>query len=193
MAVGHATTRLLTQHRYAEAEKLLRSALGTDPENAYLNLNLAIALQMRAEHAEALTALEAILARHIVDPFKPIARNLLAWSCYMLEEESRLASADEASRLALEAAPTKPHYLDTRGHVLLWAGNAPEAESHLLQAHELAKDDSTRAYSAAGLAIACHRQHRIDDAKTWLAKARKLKCDERLLARAVAEVEPLSR
>lgn len=111
----------------------------------------------------------------------------------MRSDDTRLASADEASRLSLEQSADDPSRLDTRGHVLLWAGRHADAENYLLRAHKLAKVDSTRGASAAGLAMLCHRQNRIDDAKAWLARAKQYGCEQLLLARTVAEVEPLVR
>jgi Tfp pilus assembly protein PilF len=193
MATTQAATHLMRQQRHAEAERVLRLGLADDPENLLLNLDLAATLGTQGDYAGSLATLEPLLAREMPAALQALARNLWAWTCYMLQDNARLDSADEASRLALEHATDNDHYLDTRGHVLLWAGKPAEAESHLLRAHDVAKVDSTRGFAAAGLAMACYRQNRIDDAKAWLARAKEHCPNEKLVARAVAEVEPLSR
>ncbi len=87
--------------------------------------------------------------------------------------------------------PDNASCLDTLGHVLQWCGRLEEAELHLRRAYELAAPISTtRGSAAAGLALLCSRD-RPEEAAAWLARAQHADPENRLIARAIAAVEPL--
>jgi hypothetical protein len=110
----------------------------------------------------------------------------------MRGDEALQPEAEKTSLEAVTAAPRVPSVLDTRGHVLLWCNRLAEAEPLLLRAYQLGKG-STRASAAAGMAVLCARLNRVDEAATWLERARAQDAPHRLVARAAALVEPLRR
>jgi tetratricopeptide (TPR) repeat protein len=100
--------------------------------------------------------------------------NTWAWECYERDDRSLLGEADDASREALELIPDDASLLDTRGHVLVWAGRHAEARALLLRAFELASTPEGRAYVACGLSLASASAGDRVDAEQWLTKAREL-------------------
>lgn len=133
------------------------------------------------------------MKRELPPDLRPLCLNVWAWECYMRGCDELRSEADNASREAAEACPDSASILDTRGHVLLWNARYAEAEGHLQRAYGLATNPSTRASAAAGMAMLCASRNRPDDARLWLSRGRQENMHQRVTARAVAAVEPLSR
>jgi hypothetical protein len=175
-----------------KAADTARQGLADDPGNPHLELFVINERTMKSDET-ALPIIEDRIATAPDAGIKASYQNQLAWLLYMLGDSSRLAAADEASRAALESHPTIAGFMDTRGHILLWAGRISDAQPMLEAAYEKAERSSTRAYSAAGLAIIAAHQNRPDDARMWLQRAKDGDAPHALLAKAIAVVDPLHR
>jgi len=127
---------LLEQSRLDLAEKELRLALASDPDNALIHAYLARCLAERDELDEALAS--AKLAVHL-DPVLPFAHLVLA---QVLLKRNRFDEAEGAAREALRLEPDQPHYHAWLGWVLIdqrrWDEALAEADKGLeLDAEDL--------------------------------------------------------
>lgn len=193
-AIGYAqvVARHLIRGDHVQAEVVARRAIEDVPESEFAHLLLVQVMSARDD--ERALALATDLLERATDPVvRAGVERTWAWQVYDRQLDDLRPAADRASLAAIERDPASPSVRDTRGHVLLWLGRLDEAEPILRSAHETATEAATRASAAAGLAILHARRSRIDDAHHWLELAREEGQHSRVLARAVAEVEPLRR
>jgi hypothetical protein len=193
-AIGHALEAGLAVNRgaYAEGVALARRGLEEDPENPLLQVQFAEAMSVSGR-PETSGLIEGLLKRDLPPALRAVSLNLRAWECYLGGDEGLRAEADKASLDAITALPDNESIIDTRGHVLLWNKQLPQAEQHFRRAFKLARARATRTSSASGLAMICAATNRPDEAAQWLARAREQDSEHVLVARATAAVEPLRR
>lgn len=152
-----------------------RRALSRFPDDFQLTLILATCLNKEDSGEEKWPLVRSLIARKAPNPdVRARLLNTWAWECYERADRSLLGEADDASREALELVPDDASLLDTRGHVLVWAGRHAEARAPLLRALELASNPEARAYATCGLALASASTGDRVDAERWLKKARDL-------------------
>lgn len=169
-----------------------RRALELAPDDpTALGLNVAARQQLGDP---ALGLARALIEKPFSNPsLQYQALNCWAWGCYLSKDPELLAAADEASSKAVfltanspELLPSRAGALDTRGHVLLWAGRYDEAADCLTNASSLATNDGTRCASACGLVMVNAACGRLADAETWLARAKEQAPTYHLIADAEA-------
>ena len=152
-----------------------RRALSRFPNDFQLTLLLATCLNKEDSGEEKWQLVRSLVAREAPSPaVRARLLNTWAWECYERGDRSLLGEADDASREALKLIPDDASLLDTRGHVLVWAGRHAEARAPLLRALELASNPEARAYAASGLSLASASAGDRVDAERWLTKAREL-------------------
>ena len=192
--LGHALEAEIQMSKgaYDLAVAAARRGLDEKPDDLLLQVNLAAALSMQGD-PEAFALTEALSKRDLPPNLRGTCLNVRAWECYLRDDEALRDEADRASLEAVSSSPNQPAFLDTRGHVLMWNGRAAEAEQHLGRAFRLARSRSGRTSAASGMAILCANAGRVDEAVSWLARARAQDIQHPVLARAIALVEPLRR
>lgn len=126
---------LRESHRPQEAFKVLETALKTQPDNADLLYDYAMA----AEKLNNLSAMETALRKLIaLAPENQQAYNALGYS--LAERNIRLPEALTLIQKALTLAPQDPFIVDSMGWVQYRMGNLNEAETRLRTAYSLLPD-----------------------------------------------------
>lgn len=189
--LGHtfAVATLIDRGRYADGVALGRKGLEEKPDDVLLQAMVANALILQRD-PEGFAIVNRLRSAQLPPALHAICANLWAWECYMQDDVARRDDAERAARMAVVHAPDNASYRDTLGHMLLWNGKLSEAESQLKRAFDRASAATTRTSAAIGLAMVFARTQRIDDATTWLARARAQAVEHPLLAQAIAIVEP---
>jgi Flp pilus assembly protein TadD len=141
---------LIRDKNYAEAEPLLRKALGTTPEDAALNAQLAAVLSGEGKQAEAVEALEKVHAG------APADLHITAMLADLYTQAGDAAKADPLYVQLLAAAPGDPSLLAARGNNLIRQQRYPEAIPVLQQATRL---DPANGDAWSGLAFAASKTH----------------------------------
>lgn len=194
LVLGHlfAVSDPLGRGANALAEQAARAGLADVPESDLLQAMLAQTLLGRDDDAAFALATQ-LLERELPPQVRAAMQNIWAWHVYINDLDEHRTAADEATKDAVEVLADSHPIVDTRGHVLLWLGRRAEAEP-LLQRAYANGTGSTKTSSAAGLAMLYARGGRIDEAHAWLERARQEPTThQRLVARAIATVEPLAR
>ena len=126
-----------SDHRYAEAEAVLKTALAKAPGNLSLLFQYGAMLDRQKQLTEAEKIFRQVLAE---DPKHAPSLNYLGYT--MLEQGSRL---EEAVRLIQQAVDLDPHngaYLDSLGWAYLKLNQLDQAEAPLRRAAEQLPRDS---------------------------------------------------
>jgi tetratricopeptide (TPR) repeat protein len=126
-AVCHRAEQLADVGRYAQAETIVRTALGQAPDNAELLTMLGYLLRLRERYLDALAACDAAVA---LAPDRGAAHAQRAW---ILLDIHRTA---EAITAATEAVRIDPHLADR--HLTL--AEALSADNRVDQAREAARE-----------------------------------------------------
>lgn len=142
------SARYSVRGAYDQAVLSARRGLDESPDDALLQISLAIALSTRCD-PEAFALTESLVKRELAPG--PRALNVRAWTCYVRYDDALRAEADEASKEALKLDPNNASLLDTRGHVALWHGRLTEEEDVLTRAYNTKHAGATRGSAAAGL------------------------------------------
>ncbi len=87
-------------------------------------------------------------------------------------DPQRLALADELSKNMLARRPNVPHFLGTRGSVLVRLGRPVEAIELLNKSYKLHSEQDSRAIISAWLCLAHSALSNLQQARDWLDKAR---------------------
>jgi tetratricopeptide (TPR) repeat protein len=142
--------QLLQEKKYAEAENVLRAAVGESPDSADANYYLGVALVEQEKYGEA----EGVLQKAVEQ--KPEARVSLA-KAYMMQDK-----LDDALRELAAAEPALPDNSDlylNRGMILLKQEKYADASTQLNRAVEL---NPMSAYAHYYLGMASSRLRRTD-------------------------------
>ncbi|HEV2274845.1 MAG TPA: tetratricopeptide repeat protein [Acidobacteriaceae bacterium] len=144
-AAGGLTHLLLKERKYSEAEPLLTSALGRDPDDPALNAQLAATLIAENKSSQALPVLEKL---HQLEPNNPSVQQMLA-DAY--SETGHPEKADPIySQIAL-AHPNDPEALQAQAKNLMKEQRYSEAQEIFARVLQLKPDDGD---SWSGLAFA---------------------------------------
>jgi putative PEP-CTERM system TPR-repeat lipoprotein len=128
--------------RQAEADRKMADWLHKHPDDVDSRLYFAGVLTAAGKHAEARTALEAVLR---LRPNDPVALNELALAYHRTRDARALAVAMQA----LVQAPESPEILDTAGWIQFELGKAGAAVALLKRAVQLAPHAATPALHLA--------------------------------------------
>lgn len=116
--------------------------------------------------------------------------NTHAYYAVMTRDPSLLASADAGSSLVLGLAPLVPAFIGTRGAVLIQLGQVEEGLKLLRVAYKNANDRPCCAADAAWIAYGLARLGKLEEAKKWLRRARRVRPDTPEVAIVEAELAP---
>jgi tetratricopeptide (TPR) repeat protein len=143
---------LIHEHKYSEAEPLLKSALERDPHDTAINAQLATALIGQGKQEEALPILETLSQ---LEPDNPSVNEMLA------EAYSQAGHPEKADPLFAKLAqrdPKNEDILASQGANLLREKLYPQAQSVLERAVELKPDDG-EAWSGLAFAASENKQY----------------------------------
>jgi tetratricopeptide (TPR) repeat protein len=139
--LGMEAAILIEQQQYADARKLLDSAITAFPNNIQLLFQRSVLFQELNE----LGPMEADLRQIILlDPSSPVAYNSLGYT--LADRTDRHEEAYELIRKAIELAPNDPAILDSLGWVQFKLGHYDEARKNLERAYELFPDPEVAAH-----------------------------------------------
>lgn len=140
---------------HAQAHRWLDEGSKVFPDNFVLESQRAVVLSDQGQHRSSLRLWVILLARYKPYPnIRPTLLNNIAYAALLSREPGLLATADLASRQALELMPWVPHHKGTRGAVLVKLGCHEEGLRLLHQAFQLHKERADRAICACWLAEA---------------------------------------
>ncbi len=185
------STRLLRLGRAADALALVERERSESGDTFTLAVARTDALLALGRWQDAAAGLRLALA----DPackgdVRPLLLNNLAWADFRLDDPALLDEADEASREAVRLLPDRPGIGNTRGAVLFARGDLAAAEPLLVRAFDgHAGLPHNQAIFACCLAMLHARRDRGDDARRWLATAKKLSPKCLFLPRAEAALD----
>jgi tetratricopeptide (TPR) repeat protein len=126
---------LLQQQKYADAESLLKSALGRDPDDPSLNAQLATTLIAEKKNPEALPVLEKL---RVLEPKNPAVDRMLA------DAYSQAGQPEKADPIYAEMAQSQPEdeeVLAGQGENLIREHLYPQAQAVFARAVKLKPED----------------------------------------------------
>jgi tetratricopeptide (TPR) repeat protein len=139
--LGMEASILIEQQQFADASKLLNSAIGAFPNNIQLLFQRSVLHQEQND----LAAMEADLRQIILlDPNSPVAYNSLGYT--LADRTDRYQEAYELIRKAVELAPNDPAIIDSLGWVQFKLGMLDDAQKNLERAYELFPDPEVAAH-----------------------------------------------
>jgi hypothetical protein len=183
------TSRLFQLRQYRAAYEEGRRCLANKPQDWPVQLQLAEMLLFARRYPEAAREYAAVLAEpaFIAECSEPIGVALLnnncAWADFMHGSQEALEAADSTSLKAITAFPKNPHFLGTRGAVLVASGRVEKGRALLNQALSLHRDARSRASVLACLALAAAVTAQDSEARRLLDSALKLDPDLELRSR----------
>lgn len=151
---------LLQEGKYADAEPLVKAALGHSPDDPALNAQLATALIGEGKRQDAVPVLEKLRR---LEPQNPQVQRMLADAFIQAGHPEQ---ADPIYEELLKADPSDQEACAALGRDLLLEKRYPEAEESLAQAVKLKPDDAD---SWSGLAFAATQTKNYQDALQALA------------------------
>ena len=175
LTVLHAQGGAVSQPQFDRVDRWLTKAIREDPEAVGLSLLLADMRSLAGRDADVLAIYRDLFRR---DDLPPIQRAIVANNlAFHLARPETVSEAKEFVEMALVELGPHPDVLDTRGLVLLAAGDSGAAVDALTEA---VLDRSATKYLHLACALAADR--RIEPAKQALAEARKRGLDTTRLA-----------
>jgi hypothetical protein len=181
--------RLFQLRQYRAAYEEARRCLADNPKDWLVQMQLADMLIFARRYPEAAREFAAVLAEpaFIAACTEPMGVALLnnnfAWANFMHGSEEALEAADSASLKSITAFPKNPHFLGTRGAVLVASGRVKQGEALLTQALKRHRDARSRAGVLGCLALAAAATARDSEARAFLESAIKLDPDFELRSR----------
>lgn len=166
--------------KYAEAETVLRKALGLRPDFAQAWNSLGIALSHLERVSEAADAFRS--AADLVPDYHEARRNLAS----MLVLQRDFAGAEAQLRRAIESGADDAATHSQLGSVLTASGRTADAVPHYLRAAALLPRDPAAQINAGAALL---RSGRRDEALPYLRAAAKLAPDSADAARLLREAE----
>lgn len=139
--LGMEASILIEQRQFADARKLLDSAIGAFPNNIQLLFQRSVLFQELNELAPMEADLRKII---LLDPGNPVAYNSLGYT--LADRTERYQEAYELIRKAVELAPNDPAIIDSLGWVQFKLGMYDEARRNLERAYELFPDPEVAAH-----------------------------------------------
>jgi Tfp pilus assembly protein PilF len=180
LTVLHAASPALQSQHIDRVDRWLTKALREDPEALELSLLLADLRSLAGRDADVVAIYRELFRREGLAPMqRAIVANNLA---FHLARPETVAEAKRFVEEALAELGPHPDVLDTRGVVLLAAGEPSAAVDSLSEA---VLDRTATKYLHLACALAADRQ--IESAKRALAEARKRGLDAARLASQDAE------
>jgi hypothetical protein len=140
---------------------------------------------LRERFDEAARLFESLVGTATSPSHRALALNNLAWTWFMLRDDAHRAAALDASKEALAASPREPGFMNTRGAVLFWSGDAEGAIPLLEAAWLLTSGPAFRGSGAALLTMAWVSKGDRVRASQWLGRV-SLRRDSRLRREAEA-------
>lgn len=153
-ATGGLVQTMLKQRNYSDAEPLLRSALGHDPDNPSLNAQLATTLIGEGKNEEVLPILEKLRQ---LEPNNASVDEMLA-DAY--SQAGHPEKADPVYAAMAKAHPQDAEILAGQGNNLIREEHYVEAQQVLEQAVKL-KPDNGNAWSGLAFASSQNKQYSI--------------------------------
>lgn len=132
---------LIEQDQFADAARLLDSAIGAFPGNVQLLFQRSVLHQERNDLAGMERDLRQVI---LLDPDNPVAYNSLGYT--LADRTERYEEAYELIRKAIELAPNDPAIIDSLGWVQFKLGLYDEARKNLERAYELFPDPEVAAH-----------------------------------------------
>jgi tetratricopeptide (TPR) repeat protein len=174
------TSRLFQLRQYRAAYEEGRRCLAANPKDWPVQIQLADMLIFARRYPEAAREYAAVLAEpaFITECTQPMGvallNNNLAWASFMHGSEEALEAADSASLKSFTAFPKNPHFLGTRGAVLVASGRVKEGQALLIQSLKGHRDARSRASVLGCLALAASATVQHSEARGFLESALKL-------------------
>ena len=147
---------------FKQIEPLVKEALELHPENTIVQLSAASIRIVQNQDAEAIKLLRGVLKEN---PNNVIALNNLA--ALLGEQPSAREEALQLINKAIELSGKHPALYDTKGTLLVYTGDAEEAEKFLITAAAESDDPRYRFH----LALAYQGAGKVEDAKRELEGA----------------------
>jgi tetratricopeptide (TPR) repeat protein len=140
------------------------------PDVWVVRFSVATVALMREHYGEAARALEPLLGTAPGPTHRLMVLNNLAWTRFLLRDESQRDAALEASKEVLGTAPREPAFMSTRGAVLMWNGEFDAAIPLLEAAWLLTSAPAFRGNTAAVLTMAWARKGDATRAREWFER-----------------------
>lgn len=148
--VGDEMMRMAVQHhqagRFADAERLYRQLLGTDPRNANAMNLLGVLADQRGDHALALRLIREAIR------IKPSAAEFWSSLAWVLNAQGKRDEAIDAARKATELDPNSLVVQMACGQLLAWHGRLELAAEYFRRAVKL-NPEFAEGWNELGMAL----------------------------------------
>jgi Tfp pilus assembly protein PilF len=168
--------------RFDLAARHFQVALGLDPDNREVLLDLAMAQQETGDSAAALRSAREVLR---LDPESAAALNFVGY--VMAERGEQLSESERLIRKAVAKEPQNGYFVDSLGWVLYQKGEYADAVAALRRAVRLTEGKD--ALILEHLGDACAKLGELAEARDNYSLARNLDPGRRILVTKLAELE----
>jgi tetratricopeptide (TPR) repeat protein len=162
----------ITNQKVADCEPLIQTALHHNQDNADLNYAIGVVRVVQKRTDDAIASFRAVVK---TNPRHVIALNNLG---LLLSEQGNTKEALDMIDRAIDLAGLVPDLCDTKGTILLMAGNASEAIRFLELAASGTNVDPRYEFH---LALALYEQGQLDRARQIFQQAIERKLEEQIL------------